>query len=95
MGRVEGHVRLEKQGERFMETVKHGGQAWREQQGMMGDQKLRVKLHRAPYGRGTWIEAEGKAVYGVVVAGTLHAGPVPACRAAQRSYLFYYANYFT
>ena len=94
MGRVEGHIRLEKQRERFMVAVKDGGKAWREQQGMMGDHELRFKLHCASYGRRAGIKAEGKTVYGVIATGALHAAVVPVCRAAQRSYFFYYANYF-
>ena len=77
-----------------MEIVEHGGKAGREQQGVMRDYKLRFKLHCAPYGRRSRIEAEDKALYGGIVAGKLHAGLVPACRAAQRGYFFYYINYF-
>jgi hypothetical protein len=95
VGRVERHIRLEKQRERFMETVEHGGKAGGEQQGMMRDQQLGFKLYCASYGRGARVEAEGKGVYGVVAAGELHAGVVPGCRAAQRGYLFYCINYFT
>ena len=95
VGGVEGYVSLEKQREHFMETVEQGGKTGDEQQGMMRDQQLGFKLYCTPYGRRTWVKAEGKGIYGVIAAGKLHAGVVPACRAAQRGYSFYFINYFT